>query len=383
MEANDTNNINPNVVTPTQVNNNRFVVLEEREEEGHIAALEIAIERNRVAQRIIQQSPIQAVLNTTRVAAEAAYESAFGTGGEENTSHDSTPEPEENITGVEEDNGEEGNSNNDNTNPEEPKIPEDISISSEGSDFTTMSSSKSETAEELAAAILTRMEQLYPGITTPTKKKDYATIMRYRNLYGDATGEYECAGLEGGFAFLSDAEETYRSRVGDKTATRPDMPSNPGLRPTDGNKTKLAKWKADTPHYKECAKFKKVGIQLLEKKFPGCLTGLKNECGLPASVTLRNCCDHVSQSVNTAVSKSEAYDRLRKQFESMVYKHDPDDSECFARYLMQIGYVREDVACLKIDGLGMTAAELILRVQTSLRNGIQNKQEIKKLNKAW
>ena len=233
-------------------------------------------------------------------------------------------------------------------------------------------------ADDLAA----RMEKCVPGITTTVKgKKDYAQVMRFRNTLGDALANLNCPIYDCGYSWLADTDKAHQERMGDVNAAPPNMPERP-VDPGENAASSLRrKHKKEEKHYLACTEIRTIGIKLLEQKFPSCLALKYKKRGLPINITLKDCLDYVLKTVNTEVSKREAFVRLRKHALNIIYTHTPNSDSCVL-YLQSLETIKEDIDALDIATVPID--EIIVYAQIGIQSGIgERKDLIRTIDSKW
>jgi hypothetical protein len=144
------------------------------------------------------------------------------------------------------------------------------------------------------------------------KKKNYADIVKFREVLGSALATQPCSGRYGGYSWLVDTEEDYTHRVGATTPyTVQSMPKGPPMPmepPESASSSEYKRYTINQQKYNKYLHWNKEALAALEHRFPKSLTPKRNKFeALPITYTIREAVDYLKSLVNTDVEKRETY----------------------------------------------------------------------------
>jgi hypothetical protein len=132
------------------------------------------------------------------------------------------------------------------------------------------------------------------------KKKNYADIVKFREVLGSALSTQPCSGGHSGYSWQVDTEEDYTHRVGATTTyTVQSMPKG---------SSEYKRYTIDQQKYNKFLHWNTKALAALEHRFPNSLTPKRNKFeALPITYTIREAVDYLESLVNTDVEKRETY----------------------------------------------------------------------------
>ena len=135
--------------------------------------------------------------------------------------------------------------------------------------------------------------------------------------------------------------------------------------------------------YTAASLWRKVGIKLLEEKFPGCLNLKYGEFRLPLSVSLCDAFDHVMDSNNDETDRRETYILLEAKLNEAIknYTHISKSHSC-AEYLDLVRKAIINIDSLELDLIPINT--IIIKCQQAIRNGVgERKDLIRGVDNRW
>lgn len=368
----NTNNNNPTLITPARNNQCGALQINSDSDSDNSAdefdeyedAQEVPedIVNNRVAQRMIRSSPLvnRATLNT---------------GVEDHPS----------------DNNDDACSADEEINNDEDSVSGSINSDDNEDDYSfgssTAMSSKKDTSVFGDASLTDRMERLCPGITSTVKGRDsFVNVLKFRKIMGDALRGIPCLKHSLGYSGSIDSEAMHQHRIGNNTATPPEMPERPEHKADDPDKNVRRAHGLKLKCCLACEQVRDAGIRAIEAKWPNSLEPLKDDLDvLDEETALKDCIEHVLKAADSEHGKRETPLALRKevQKESDACQHETGSNSCIP-FFKRMGTLKRDIDALELGPDKMPADELIPHCQQGLRGGVGTRKEpISDMDKEW
>jgi hypothetical protein len=144
------------------------------------------------------------------------------------------------------------------------------------------------------------------------KKKNYAEIVKFREVLGSALATLPCSTHDSGYSWLVDTEEDYTHRTGTTTPytvqSMPKRPSRPPEPPKSASSEEYKRYAIDQQKYNNYLHWNKEALAALEHRFHQSLTPKRNKFeALPMSYTIREAVDYLKSLVNIDMEKRETY----------------------------------------------------------------------------
>jgi hypothetical protein len=144
------------------------------------------------------------------------------------------------------------------------------------------------------------------------KKKNYAEIVKFREVLGSALATLPCSTHDSGYSWLVDTEEDYTHRTGTTTPytvqSMPKRPSRPPEPPKSASSEEYKRYAIDQQKYNNYLHWNKEALAALEHRFPQSLTPKRNKFEAPPmSYTIREAVDYLKSLVNIDMEKRETY----------------------------------------------------------------------------
>ena len=215
------------------------------------------------------------------------------------------------------------------------------------------------------------------------KKKNYADVVKLREVLGSALANQTCSTYDEGFSWIVDTETDYTHRTGASTPyTTLTMPKGP-TRPTEPLPTASSndyKWYTLEHHkYKTYVHWNKQALIALEHRFPGSLTPKRNKFeALPSTYTIREAVEYLESLVDTAIEKREAYCAIL--YDTIQRKYQPN-LEGPTKYFAEMKRDQHSIAVLKQGD--MTYDTPIIHSQNALRQSGIPMKEMRIIDEAW
>ena len=147
------------------------------------------------------------------------------------------------------------------------------------------------------------------GTGTPIADPTLMDLINYKTELATALTKCSMDKYFGGYVFIiMNDEEEYQNRIGDqdKKHPLPEIPTRPS-EPTEPTRTNLFKFSNQKKKYKEYLKYNQEAVDMLERKFPGGLNGLKDDAGnLPIQLPIKAALDHITNNIVAEPAKDHS-----------------------------------------------------------------------------
>ena len=215
------------------------------------------------------------------------------------------------------------------------------------------------------------------------KKKNYADVVKFREVLGNALANQTCTTQDEGLSWIVDTKEDYTHRTGAATpytiSTMPKGPTRPIRPSTTTSSSEYKRYTIDLHEYKTYFHWNKQALIAIEHRFPGSLTPKRNKFeALPSTYTIREAVDYLEALVNTDIEKREAYCAILN--ETIQRKYYPN-LEGPIKYFAEMKMDQHSIAVLKQGE--MTYDTLIIHSQNSLRHSGIPMKEMQIIDEAW
>ena len=215
------------------------------------------------------------------------------------------------------------------------------------------------------------------------KKKNYAEIVKFREVLGSALSKQPCSGTHGGYSWLVDTEEDYTYRVGATTPyTAQTMPKGPPLPtepPKSASTSAYKRYTIDQQKYNQYLHWNTEALTALEHRFPNSLTPKKNKFdALPITYTIREAVDYLESLVNTDVEKRETYCAIVRDITRRTYQPNLEGPN---EYFAAMQSDKHSIDVLKQSELTYDA--LIIHSQDAFRHSGIPMKEMRTIDEAW
>jgi hypothetical protein len=243
-----------------------------------------------------------------------------------------------------------------------------------------MTDSTSDCASLLETIRLVNAEQatVFSG-----KKKNYAEIVKFREVLGSALATQPCSNHDGGYSWLVDTEEDYTHRVGATTPytvqSMPKRPPRPTEPPESASSGAYKRYTINQQKYNKYLHWNNEALTALEHRFPNSLTPKRNKFeALPISYTIREAVDYLESLVNTDVEKRETYCAIVRDITRRKYQPNLEGPN---EYFAAMQRDKHSMDVLKQNELTYDA--LIIHSQDAFHHiGIPMK-EMRTIDEAW
>ena len=201
------------------------------------------------------------------------------------------------------------------TPTEPPEVPdrktaaltETDSIGSEISDYwddaDTMTSPEDKNTDSLA----THMKE--QGKEEPNDDPSLMDLIKYKARLATALTKCCMDKYFGGYVFIiMNDEEEYQNRIGDheRQHKMPEQPTRPKV-PDEPTRGDLFRYAKDKKAHKEYLQYNQEAVDLIERKFPGGLNGLKDDAGnLPIQLTAKAALSHITNNIVSEPAKDHS-----------------------------------------------------------------------------
>jgi hypothetical protein len=215
------------------------------------------------------------------------------------------------------------------------------------------------------------------------KKKNYAEIVKFREVLGSALATLPCSTHDCGYSWLVDTEEDYTYRTGATTPytvqsmpKRPPLPTEP---PESASSSEYKQYTIDQQKYNKYFHWNKEALAALEHRFPQSLTPKRTKFKtLPITYTIREAVDYLESLVNSDVEKRETYCAIAKDIILRTYQPNHEGPN---EYFAAMQRDKHSIDVLKQGEL--TYDTLIIHSQDAFRHSGIPMKEMRTIDEAW
>ena len=254
---------------------------------------------------------------------------------------------------------------------------DDLSLSS----ISTMGSTDNTDAYS-KAKISSLMERIQLNCTKTITPYKYTDVASFQEIMSNALVRLPSDRSEFGYSFLVDDNADHKERT--KSTDPPDaMPSLP-REPDYTSKPIYKKYLSDKKHYYACKQVTDNCIELLEDKFPECLSMLRTSGDLPRTLTLKEAISHVLEKKLSKAEKQEEFLRYTKQLSDLAYSHEPFSSS-LAIYFGELERIRRLQQLVEpSDCKGMSYQMLCVLAHLKIHDGVGGRRDmVQELQTQW